>query len=112
MPRRDLNVLDAADRLADQINELIDRSPRGQLLHVTQMRDAVQSIGANISEGLGRATRRDRDRSFTIARGEAEEAIRHLRANFRANRVGPKDYWPRHNLLVVIVKMLSSYLGG
>ena len=112
MPPRDLHVLDAADRLADQINELIDRSPRGQLLHVTQMRDAVQAIGANISEGLGRATRRDRNRSFIIARGEAEETIRHLGANFRTERIGPKDYWPRHNRLVVIVKMLSSYLGG
>ena len=111
MPHRDLNVLDAADRVADQINELIDRSPRGHLLHVTQLRDAVQSIGANISEGLGRGPGRDRDRSFTIARGETEEAIRHLSANYRANRIGRKDYWPRHNLLVVIVKMLSSYLG-
>ena len=49
MPNRDLKLLDAADRAADLINELIDRSPHGRLLHVAQMRKSVQSIGANIS---------------------------------------------------------------
>jgi len=111
MPNRDLKLLDAADRAADLINELIDRSPHGRLLHVAQMRKSVQSIGANISEGFGRGKGRDRDRPLEIARGETEETIRHLSANFRTNRIGPKDYWPRHNLLVVIVKMLTSLLG-
>ena len=112
MAHRDLAVLDAARRLADRVNELIDRSPRGRLLHVRQMRDAVQSIAANISEGFGRGSGRDRDRSLEIARGEAEEAITHLAANYRANRILPNDYWPLHNLLVVTVKMLTSMLGG
>jgi four helix bundle protein len=110
MPYRDLNVLDAADRVADRVNELIDQSPRGALLHVGQIRRAVQSIGANISEAFGRGTGRDRDHPLEIARGEAEEAIRHLAANFRARRIPPKDYWPLHNLLVVLVKMLTSML--
>jgi four helix bundle protein len=110
MAHRDLTVLDAATRAADLINELIDRSPHGRLLHVRQLRDAVQSIAANISEGFGRGTGRDRDRSLAIARGEAEEAIRHLGTNFRASRIAPSDYWPRHNLLVVTVKMLTSLL--
>jgi four helix bundle protein len=62
----------------------------------------------NISEGFGRGTGRDRDRSLEIARGEAEEAIRHLSANFRSKRIAPQEYWPVHDLLVVIVKMLNS----
>ena len=49
MPKRDLVLLDAARQVADQINALIDRSPRGRLLHVRQMRESVQSIAANIS---------------------------------------------------------------
>ena len=110
MPHRDLNVLDAEDRAADMVNTLIDRSPRGWLLHVRQMRDSVQSIGANISEGFGRGTGRARDRSLEIARGEAEETIRPLAANFRACRIHARDYWPVHNLLVTIVKMLTSLL--
>jgi four helix bundle protein len=53
VPHRDLNVLDAAQQLADRVNDLIDRFPR-RLLHVTQLRDAVQSIVANIGEAFGR----------------------------------------------------------
>src|SRR4029434_3264867 len=108
MAHRDLAVLDAAERVEDMVNELIDKAPRGRLLHVRQMRDAVQSIAANISEGLGRRTGRDRARSFEIARGETEEAIAHLSANFRTDRIDKREYWPIHNRLVVIVKMVDS----
>jgi|SRR5688572_3593493 len=110
MPSRDLKLLDAAERAARLINELIDRSPQRRLLHVSQMRDSVQAIGANISEGFGRGVGRDRARSLEIARGETEETIRHLSANFHSARITPKEYWPRHNLLVVIAKMLTAFL--
>jgi four helix bundle protein len=92
------------------VNDLIDRCPR-RLLHVTQLRDSVQSISANIAEAFGRGKGRDRAHPLEIARGEAEEAIQHLGANFRSNRIPPADYWPVHNLLVVIVKMLNSLLN-
>ena len=78
------------------------------MMHVWQIRDSVQSIGANIAEGFGRGSGADRARLLRIARGEAEESIRHLGANLRAKRITPEDYWPIHNLLVVIVKMLNS----
>jgi four helix bundle protein len=112
MSYRDLKVLDAADQAADRLNAIIDRSPRGLLLHVQQMRDSVQSIGANISEAFGRGDGRDREHPREIARGEAEETIRHIGSNFRARRMQPADYWPLRNLHVVIVKMLSSMLRG
>jgi four helix bundle protein len=111
MVYRDLAVLDAANRAADLINELIDRSPPGRLLHVRQLRDAVQSVIANIKEGFGRGTGRDRDRPLEIARGEAEEAIGHLATNFRASRISPRDYWQRRNILIVVVKMLTALLN-
>ena len=111
MPYRNLDVLDAAERAAAQINAMIDCAPRGRLLHVTQMRKSVQSICANIRDGFGRRSGRDRDRSLEIARGETEETIGHLKANFRGKRIDTKEYWPHHNLLVVIVKMLNSFLN-
>ena len=110
MPKRNLVLLDAAEQAADQVNALIDQSPRGRLLHVSQLRASVQSIAANISEGLGRRPGRDRERSFEIARGETEETIAHLSANFRTDRIDKKKYWPIHNRLVVIVKMVDSFL--
>jgi len=109
MAHRDLDVLDAAQRAADGVIRLIDQ-PKRRLLHVHQMRDSVQSVGANISEGFGRGTGRDRARPLEIARGEAEETIRHLSANFRSKRIDAREYWPLHNLLVVIVKMLNSLM--
>ncbi len=111
MPFRNLNVLDAAEQAAKRINALIDRSKRPPLLHVRQLRDAAQSVVANIAEGFGRGTGRDRDRPLEIARGESEETIRHLNANFQANRIGAQDYRPLHNHYVVIVKMLNSLLN-
>jgi four helix bundle protein len=110
MAHRDLNVLDASTRAADRINALIDRAVSRSLLHANQLRNSVQSIGANIAEGFGRGTDGDRARLLRIARGEADETIRHLSANFRAKRVAPQEYWSIHNLLLVIVKMLNALL--
>ena len=110
MPHRDLNVLDAAARAADRVNALIDGAPPGRLLYAGQLRRAVQSVAANISEGFGRGAGPARDNALRIARGEAEEAIRHLAANFRGGRIRRADYWPPRDLLVVIVKMLTSML--
>ena len=108
MAHRNLNVLDASVRATDRVNLLIDRRSRTRLLHVNQLRRSSQAISANISEGFGRGPGPDRMRYLRMARGEAEETIRHLASNFRAMRITPKEYWSLHNLLVVIVKMLHS----
>jgi four helix bundle protein len=62
-------------------------------------------------QGFGRATLADRNSRLVIARGEAEETIKHLRANLNCERITPADYWPLHNRAVTIVKMLNSYLA-
>jgi len=108
MAHRDLNVLDASERAADRIDELIERPSGRRLLHVNQMRRAVNAISGNIGEAFGRGTEGDRIRVLRIARGETEETIRYLNSNFRSKRVSPNDYWSIHNLLVVIVKMLTA----
>jgi len=111
MAHRDLNVLDAAERAAAKIDELIDRAPR-RLLHVQQMRKSAQAVCANIGEAFGRRSGLDRIRVLEIARGEAEETIRHLAANFKRRRIDASDYWPVHNLYVVIVKMLNAIINS
>jgi hypothetical protein len=92
-----------------------ERSPRAVHAAAAAARQATVGRGAvrrrEHRRGLGRGRCGARDRPLQIARGEAEEAIRHLRANFRANRVGPKDYWPIHNLLAAVVKMLNVQLN-
>ena len=106
---RGLSVIDAAEQVADEINQLIDDGAE-RLLHVTQLRKSAQSVNANISEGFGRGKGRERDRSLRIARGEAEETISHLRANFQARRIPDALYWRLRNRLITIVKMLTAIL--
>ncbi len=110
MPHRDLRLFEATERIVDQVNALLDGPLGGRMLYVVQLRDAVESINANVSEGFGRGEGRDRMYRLRIARGEAEETIKHLGANYRSKRIPQKRYWPTHNLLVVIVKMIDSLL--
>jgi len=105
---RDLNVLDAAEQLSVDVTRLSDRTRR--LLHRQQLLKAAQSVSANIAEGFARATHPDRNNRLVIARGEIEEAIKHLRVNFRCKRITPADYWPLHHRAVTIVKMLNRFL--
>jgi four helix bundle protein len=106
---RNLAVADAAEQLAAAVTRLSDRTRR--FLHRQQLLKAAQSVSANIAEGFARSTRPDRNSRLVIARGEAEETIRHLRANLTCKRITPADYWPLLNRTVTIVKMLNSLLA-
>jgi hypothetical protein len=64
----------------------------------------------NIREAFGRGARRDRIYRLGVAKGETEETIGHLATNFHIGRLTPRQYWPLHNLLVVIVKMLNGLI--
>ena len=108
MPFRDLDVLDAAERLAERVNALVDGADN--FLHAAQIRRSAAGIGASISEGFGRREGAERKYRLEIARGEAEETISWLRSNSRSNRITSGQYWPIHNLLVTIVKMLTSLI--
>ena len=106
---RDLAVGDAAEQLSSAVTRLSDRTRR--LLHRQQLLKAAQSVSSNIAEGFGRKTLADRNSGLVIARREAEETIKHLRANLTSRRIAPKDYWPLHNRAVTIVKMLNSLMA-
>ena len=106
---RNLDVLDAAEKVADEINALIDARPGG-LIHVSQLRDSAQSIAANIREGFGRGKGPARSNSLRTARGETEETIGHLRANYGSNRIGRETFLPLRNRLSAIAKMINALL--
>jgi four helix bundle protein len=111
MPPRNLDVLDAAELAAERLNRLIDRIGHRRLLHVSQMRESAQSVGANISEGFGRATRAERDNKLRYAVGEAEETLCHFRANLRLDRISKGDYWPVYNVYRTVIKMPEEILN-
>jgi four helix bundle protein len=106
---RKLALIDAADQIVDEIVRLAT-ARRSKLLFRAQLLKAAGSVSANVGEGFGRATTADRNRSLVIARGEAEETIRHLRANRAARRVEARTYWRLHNRLVTAIKMIDSIM--
>ncbi len=107
-PHRNLDVLDAAELVAHEINEIIDSTPG--LMHVDQLRRSAQSIGSNIREGMGRGPGRDRAHFLRTARASAEETIGHLRPNVVSGVIPESLYWRQHNRLVAITRMLTMLL--
>ncbi len=105
---RNLALLDLAEQIVDEVVRLTGQRPT--MLFKEQLRDAAQSLHSNIGEAFGRGTKRDRNRILFIARGEAEEAIRHLRPNETQKRIEIRSYWSLHHRLVTAVKMIDSIM--
>ncbi len=103
-----LRALDAARMVVDDINRILKK----RMPNATQLRDAAESITANIQEGFGRDAGPDRNQFLRYARASAEETNERLRARFAANDVSATVYWPLHNRLVAIVRMLTSLMQG
>jgi len=106
-PNPGLRVLDAARMVADDVNRLL-KSRR--LPNATQIRDAAESISANIQEGFGRDEGPDRDQFLRYARGSAEETNERLRTRFGGKDIPANVYWPLHHRLVAIVRMLTNLM--
>ena len=104
---RHLAVLEAAQVVADEINRLIDDRGR-RLLHVSQLRRSAHAVVAGIDEAFGRGPDGGRAQPLRVARGEAEETIGHLRANFAVKRIDKATFWRLRNRLITIVKMLNA----
>ena len=76
---RDMGVWQKANELSYQLFELTKTLPRSEDYGLTsQMRRSANSITANIAEGFGRNTRKDKQNFYIIARGSAFETQSHL----------------------------------
>jgi four helix bundle protein len=93
----------------DDINQLLKRR---RLPNAGQLRDAAESITANIQEGLGRDEGPDRNQFFRFARASSEETNERLRARFGAKDIPANVYWPLHHRLVVISRMLTNLMSN
>ena len=101
-------MLDAARMVADDINRLL-KSRR--LSNARQIREAAESISANIQEGFGREVGPERNQFLRFARGSAEETNDRLRTRFAAEDIPGNLYWPLHHRLVAIVRMLTKLMS-
>jgi four helix bundle protein len=100
-------ALEVARAVSDEVNKLLGER---DLIHRTQLREAAQSVPANIREGLGRDPGPDRNKSYRVARGSAEETDEHLRANFADDRITAASYWRLRNRILLVIKMLNAIL--
>ena len=100
-------LLELARAIVDEVNQHLRE---GDLIHRSQLRDAAQSIAANIREGLGRDRGPDRNKSYRVSRGSAEETDEHLRANFADGRLSAASYRRLRNRIVLFIKMLNANL--
>jgi len=76
---RDMDVWRKANELSYQVFELTKALPRSEDYGLTsQIRRSANSIAANIAEGFGRNTRKDKRNFYIVARGSTFETQSHL----------------------------------
>jgi len=75
----DMEVWQNASSLSLQVFKLTQPLPRSEDYGLTsQIRRSANSISANLSEGFGRKTKKDKANFYIIARGSAFETQNHL----------------------------------
>jgi len=85
-----LIVYQKAMDFSDRICGITQTFPRGFYFLVDQLNRAALSIAANIAEGNGRFTIRDRKNFFGIARGSVQECVPLLELAKRRGLIGPE----------------------
>jgi four helix bundle protein len=93
--------------VVDDVNRLLANRPP----NARQLREAAESISANIQEGFGRDTGPDRNQFLRFARASAEETNDRLRARVAAEDIPANVYWPLHHRLIAIVRMLTNLMS-
>lgn len=85
----DLEVWNVAQDLAVKVYEITKTFPRDEMFALTnQLRRSAYSISANIAEGFGRQTKRDKLHFYTIAYGSLLEVKNFL---YLSNKLGYID---------------------
>ena len=84
--------------------------PKGHADLVDQLRRAAQSVPQNIAEGAGRATRADKAKHYTIARGSAMESAAHLDVMLLDQLIEVEAYTRGVELLERVVAMLTKMI--
>src|ERR1019366_10231349 len=87
-----LIVYQRAMDFSDQVCQSTQTFPRGFYFLVDQLNRASLSIAANIAEGNGRFTIRDRKNFFGISRGSVQECVPLLELAKRRGLIQPDGH--------------------
>lgn len=84
--------------------------PKGNAELADQLRRSAQSITQNVAEGAGKASRADKAKYFSIARGSATESAAHLDVMKVEELVDGTAYEAAMQLLERLVAMLTRLI--
>ena len=107
-----LFVYQKAMDFSDRICQVTETFPRGFYFLIDQLNRAALSIAANIAEGNGRFTIRDRKNFFGIARGSVQECVPLLELARRRGLIQPDAHSKLKGDLEAIAKMLSGLINA
>jgi four helix bundle protein len=89
-------------------DELVANLPRGRAYLIDQLQRAATSIAANIAEGAGEFSRRDKARFYRMALRSATECAALLDVIRRTKLADDVAVAPGRELLVRLVQMLTK----
>jgi four helix bundle protein len=107
-----LIVYQKAVDFADSICDATEKFTKGYGFLVNQVNRASLSISANIAEGNGRFTVRDRKNFFGIARGSVQECVPLLEMARRRRLLDEASHMEMKDRLEEISRMLSGLIKG
>jgi len=111
VPFHELRVFQLAEQLCDEIWDIVrswsyfEEDTIGK-----QLAKAADSIGANIAEGSGRATKKDNHRFVRISRGSLNETQYWLRRAKKRNLISDNDESRLTEIIDVLAPSLNAYL--
>lgn len=105
-----LEVWQLAREIRVDIYKLTQAFPKEEQFNLTsQIRRAIGSVTANIVEGSGRATDKDRSRFTNNAYSSALEVLDHLIAAFDLNFISEEQYTAHRIKLDKLLNKLNAY---
>ncbi|HTU25605.1 MAG TPA: four helix bundle protein [Pirellulales bacterium] len=107
-----LIVYQRAVGFADAICNQTEHFARGYGFLADQLNRAALSVAANIAEGNGRFTKRDRKHFFGIARGSVQECVPLPELARRRDLITLDRHTELKSELEQISKMLSGLING
>jgi len=106
-----LEVYQQAELLADQVWTIVQRwEPFAKRTIGTQLVRAADSISANIAEGTGRSTPKDKKHFIRIARGSLYETQNWLRRAYRRSLLSKEEVATLKPVVDRLAPMLNAYL--
>ncbi len=110
---KDLDVWNKAIDFSEKIYSITKEYPRDEIYGlISQMRRAVVSIGANISEGAARKSRKEFIHFLYIARGSASELDTLLEISDRTKMTGSDVIIKAKEQNLVLMKMISALINS